>query len=313
MTQTHSVPPENLRLIEEIHSLKKQRNAVILAHNYQLNEVQEIADFTGDSLELSRKAASVDADVIVFCGVHFMAETAAILCPEKTVLLPVAEAGCPMADMITPEELRAFQAEHPGAVTVTYVNSTAQIKAMSDICCTSANAHRVLASIPRETPVLFVPDRHLGEWVSRDSGWDNVHLWPGFCPVHQRILPEDIRRLRERFPDAVVMVHPECDMAVCRLADFVESTGGMLRRVMELPAGATVILGTEMGLINRLQVLRPDVFIVSAGPDLVCANMKMTRLVHVRDSLRDLVHRITVSPDVAAAARRAIERMLALP
>lgn len=311
--KTSSVPPENKRLAEEIRELARQRNAVVLAHNYQLNEVQEIADFTGDSLELSRKAAAVDANVIVFCGVHFMAETAAVLCPEKTVLLPSPEAGCPMADMITPEELRAFQAEHPGAVTVTYVNSTAEVKALSDICCTSANAQRVLESIPPETPVLFVPDRHLGEWASRNLGRGNVYFWPGFCPVHQRILPDDISRLRARFPEAVVMVHPECDMAVCEMADFVESTGGMLRRVLGLPSGAAVILGTEMGLINRLQALRPDLLILPAGPDLVCANMKMTRLVHVRDALLHLVHRVTVPEDVARAARRAIERMLALP
>lgn len=312
MPQHVSIPPENTFLIEEIRALQQQRNAVILAHNYQLNEVQEIADITGDSLELSRKAATVQADVIVFCGVHFMAETAAILCPDKTVLLPVLQAGCPMADMITPEELRAFQDEHPKAVTVTYVNSTAEIKALSDICCTSANARQVVQSIPRDTPILFVPDRHLGEWVTRDLGRDNVYFWPGFCPVHQRILPEDIERMRKRFPQAVVMVHPECDLQVCLQADFVESTGGMLRRVLALPPETTVILGTEIGLINRLQALRPDLLIVAAGPDLVCANMKMTRLVHVRDALRDMVHRITVLPEIAHAARRSIERMLAI-
>jgi len=307
-----SVPPNNLQLIDEIAQLRARRNAVILAHNYELAEVQNVADFTGDSLELSRKAAAVEADVIVFCGVHFMAETAAILAPGRTVLLPVAEAGCPMADMITPDELRDFQAAHPGAVTVTYVNSTAEIKAMSDLCCTSANARAVVESILPERTILFIPDRHLGEWVTRDLHRDVV-FWPGFCPVHQRILPEDLDRLRERFPDALVMVHPECDLAVCERADFVESTGGMLRRLAGFTPGQKLILGTEVGMINRLQAARPDLVLIPAGPDLVCANMKMTRLVHVRDALLHLRHRITVEPAVADRARGAIERMLAIP
>ncbi len=307
-----SVPPHNQQLIDEISQLRLRRNAVILAHNYELAEVQDIADFTGDSLELSRKAAAVDAEVIVFCGVHFMAETAAILAPGRTVLLPVAEAGCPMADMITPDELREFQAAHPGAVTVTYVNSTAGIKALSDVCCTSANARAVVESIPPERTILFVPDRHLGEWVTRDLH-RKVAFWPGFCPVHQRILPADLLQKREQFPDAVVMVHPECDLAVCESADFVESTGGMLRRVASFAHGQRVILGTEVGMINRLQSARPDLVLIPAGPDLVCANMKMTRLVHVRDALMHLKHRITVDADVADRARGAIERMLAIP
>ncbi len=307
-----SVPPQVPALIEEIARLRSERNAVILAHNYELAEVQDIADFTGDSLELSRRAAATEADVIVFCGVHFMAETAAILAPGRTVLLPVPEAGCPMADMITPDELRTFQAGNPGAITVTYVNSTAEIKALSDVCCTSANARGVVESLPADRRILFVPDRHLGEWVTRDLDRDVV-FWPGFCPVHQRILPEDLRRRRAQFPDAVVMVHPECDLPVCELADFVESTGGMLRRIAGLPQGTTVILGTEVGMINRLQAARPDLVLIPAGPDLVCANMKMTRLVHVRDALLHLQHRVTVAPEVAEAARGAIERMLAIP
>ncbi|MBU1068044.1 quinolinate synthase NadA [Myxococcota bacterium] len=307
-----SVPPHPSQLIEEISELRTRHKAVILAHNYELAEVQDIADFTGDSLELSRRAAVVEAEVIVFCGVHFMAETAAILAPGRTVLLPVAEAGCPMADMITPEELLAFQADHPGAVTVTYVNSTAEIKALSDLCCTSANARAVVESIPVDRTILFVPDRHLGEWVTR--GMDRqVVFWPGFCPVHQRILPEDIARKRGQFPDALVMVHPECDLAVCESADFVESTGGMLRRIADLPHGTKLILGTEVGMINRLQTARPDLVMIPAGPDLVCANMKMTRLVHVRDALLHLRHRITVNPAIADRARGAIERMLAIP
>lgn len=309
---TPSVPPHQPELIEEIARLRERRKAVILAHNYELAEVQDIADFTGDSLELSRKAATVEAEVIVFCGVHFMAETAAILAPGRVVLLPVAEAGCPMADMITPDELRAFQAENPGAITVTYVNSTAGIKALSDVCCTSANARAVVESLPADRRILFVPDRHLGEWVTRDLERDVV-FWPGFCPVHQRILPLDLHRKREQFPGAVVLVHPECDLPVCEAADFVESTGGMLRRITELPAGTTVILGTEVGMINRLQAARPDLVLIPAGPDLVCANMKMTRLVHVRDALLHDRHRVTVEPGVAARARVAIERMLAVP
>ncbi len=304
-----SVCPPSEQLIEEIRSMKEERRAVILAHNYQLAEVQNIADFTGDSLELSRKAARVEADVIVFCGVHFMAETAAILAPSRTVLLPVETAGCPMADMITEDELVSFQAAHPGSITVTYVNSTAGIKALSDICCTSANARAVVESLPADRTILFVPDRHLGEWVTRDMN-RKVEFWPGYCPVHQTIVPQDIDRRREQFPEAIVMVHPECDLPVCLKADYVESTGGMLRRLEQFPRGATLVVGTEAGLINRMQLLRPDLVLVPAGPDLVCANMKMTRLVHVRDALVHMKHEVTVPEPTAARARRCIERML---
>ena len=226
---------KDIEIINEINSLKKQRNAVIIVHNYQRPEVQDIADFIGDSLELSQKAAKTDADVIVFCGVHFMAETAAIICPDKTVLIPEYAAGCPMADMITAEKLIAEKQKIPGAVVVCYVNSSAAVKAESDICCTSANAVRVVQSIPANQEILFVPDQYLGQWVAGKTG-RKMHLWPGYCPTHMRILAEDILREKKKHPGAVALVHPECHPDAKAVADEVMSTGGMIRYARESPA-----------------------------------------------------------------------------
>ncbi len=251
------------KLQDNIRLLKKESNAVILAHNYQLAEIQDIADFTGDSLELSQKAAATDADVIVFCGVHFMAETASILCPDKTVLLPDINAGCPMANMITAEALREKKREYPRATVVCYVNSTADVKAESDICCTSANAVRVIESISAPE-IIFVPDQYLGDYVASKTGRKMI-LWPGFCPTHIRIKPQDIIRLREEYPRAKVVVHPECRPEVTALADEVLSTGGICRFARETDA-REIIIGTEMGILHRLRKENPDKkFLVSWG------------------------------------------------
>ena len=235
------------RLIEKINRLKKRKNAIILAHNYQLGEVQDIADFTGDSLELSQKAAKTDADVIVFCGVHFMAETASIICPDKVVLLPELHAGCPMADMITAKRLREEKKKHPKAIVVCYVNSSAAVKAESDICCTSANAVRLVEKLTDAEEIIFVPDQYLGDYVASKTGRKMI-LWPGFCPTHTRIQPQDISRLKAEYPQAKAIVHPECRPEVKALADEVLSTGGMVRFARETRA-TEIIVGTEMGLI----------------------------------------------------------------
>ena len=291
-----------------IAELKERRNAVILAHNYQIDSVQAIADFTGDSLGLSRQAAQVEADVIVFCGVKFMAETAAILNPDRTVLLPELEATCPMADMIDAEELMALKARHPDAAVVCYVNSTAEVKALSDVCCTSANAVEVANSIEPGRRIIFIPDRNLGHYVARQTGRDII-LTDGFCPTHVRILPEHVADVRRRYPDAVVMVHPECLPAVVDMADVVASTGGMLRYARQSTA-REMIVGTEVGLLYRLRQENLDKVFIPLTPAAVCPNMKRTTLSSVVLALEDMQHRITVPRRTAEAARRAVDRML---
>jgi quinolinate synthase len=296
-------------LVEQIAALRAERGAVILAHNYQPAEVQDIADFVGDSLELSRRAAATDAEVIVFCGVTFMAETAAILSPQKTVLLPNLEAGCPMAAMITAEQLRARKAELPGVPVVCYVNSTAEVKAESDICCTSANAIKVVESLPDDR-VLFVPDSCLGQWVARHTKKE-VILWPGYCVTHHRIFAEDILRLKRLYPDAEAFVHPECTNEVVQVADQVLSTGGMIRRAGETSAHH-IIIATECGIIHRLQKENPDKEFHCASELALCPNMKRITLEHVLDSLREMKYRIQVEESIRVRALRTIERMLAV-
>lgn len=299
-----------MNIIDEINRLRVERNAVILAHNYQRGEVQDIADYVGDSLELSIKAAQLTApDVIVFCSVDFMAETAKLLSPGKTVLLPAADAGCPMADMVTPEGLRALKAEHPGVPVCTYVNSSAAVKAESDITCTSANAIKVVESLGAPE-VIFAPDRCLGAWVQRFTTTQLI-LWPGFCPTHNRILPEHIIAARAAHPGAEVIVHPECTPAVIDLADHVVSTGGMVRIARE-SAATTFIVGTEEGMLHRLRKENPDKTFIHIGPMATCPNMKKTTLEKVLWSLQDMQTVITVPDEIAGAARRAIERMLAV-
>ena len=297
-----------MNLVAEIQKLKAERKAIILAHNYQLPDVQDIADFTGDSLELSRKATEVVADVIVFCGVHFMAETAAILNPDKVVLMPDARAGCPMADMLTGDQLREFKAKHPGAKVVCYVNSTAEVKAESDCCCTSGNAVRIVRHYA-DSEVLFVPDQHLGSVVAETLGRELI-LWPGYCPTHARINPKDILDLKAAHPQALALAHPECPKPVRVVADHVLSTGQMCKFVAENPA-TEFIISTEEGLIHRLKKDNPSKTFYRVSPFAVCPNMKRNTLEKVLFCLRDLQPVVKVDPDIAARARRSIEQMLA--
>lgn len=299
----------NSSLIERIQSLKVRRGAVILAHNYQLGEVQDIADFSGDSLELSRKAAQTDAEVIVFCGVHFMAETAKILSPGRTVLIPDPKAGCPMADMITAGELREFKKRHPGRPVVAYVNTSAEVKAESDICCTSANAVRVVESLDANE-VLFVPDKSLGAYVASKVS-KHVITYCGYCPTHHRILAQDVLRVKREHPEAVVVAHPECTTDVVALADAVESTSGMLRYVRESDA-REFIMCTERGLLHRLKKDNPEKTFHNPSPLNICPNMKKITLEKVLWSLEDMQHEITLPADVIDRARSAIEGMIAI-
>lgn len=294
--------------LDEIAALKTRRNAVILAHNYQRAEVQGVADFTGDSLELARRATQVDADVIVFCGVYFMAETAAILNPGKTVLIPDETAGCPMADMITGAQLRELKSRHPDALAVCYVNSTAEVKAECDICVTSGNAERVMASLPKDREILFVPDRHLGGHVAGKLGAKYV-LWPGYCPTHARLTAKRVAEARAAHPGAPVLVHPECPKDVRDAADECLSTGGMCAYA-RASAAREIVVGTETGILHRLREENPGKTFWPVDDAMICPNMKKTTLENLRDCLRDMSPRVTVEPETARRARRAIEAML---
>lgn len=295
---------------EKIMKLKRQRRAVILAHNYQADEVQEMADFTGDSLELSQRAAKIEADVIVFCGVHFMAETASILCPEKIILLPDKTSGCPMADMINADQLRELKAKHPDALVVCYVNSTAEVKAESDYCCTSANAVAVVRSIPEDRQIIFVPDKFLGQHVMSQTGRSMI-LWPGYCPTHARISEEDILREKQSHPVALVMVHPECTNPVRAAADQVLSTGQMCRFVRNSPV-EEFIVGTELGIMYRLKKENPGKRFYPAKESAVCPNMKKITLEKILWSLEDMEYEVRVSDQVRERAKLALDRMMAL-
>ena len=299
-----------MNIIEEIQKLKQERNAVILAHNYCRGEVQDVADYTGDSLELARKATEVEADVIVFCGVYFMAETAKILNPAKTVLIPDAGAGCPMADMITGAQLRALKAEHPKAKAVCYVNSTAEVKAECDICVTSGNAEKVMKTFGPDEEILFVPDQHLGGYIAGKLG-RSYNCWKGYCPIHAKLTAEQIRVARERFGrELPVLVHPECAKEVRDAADECLSTGGMCRFVKESPA-KEFIIGTESGILHRLEKENPDKMFFPVG-DLCCEDMKKITLEKLRDALKELKTRVEVDAEVARKAKKAIEAMLAI-
>ena len=295
-------------IVKRVVQLKEERHAVILAHNYQASEVQDIADFVGDSLGLSRQAAETDAKVIVFCGVHFMAETAAILSPGKVVLLPDEDAGCPMADMVTADGLRELKDAHPGAAVVCYVNSSAAVKAESDLCCTSANAVEIVKGIDADRCVVFVPDQHLGDYVAEQTGRDLV-LWPGYCPSHVRILPSDVARMRALHQDAEVLVHPECPRAVRAGADHVFSTGGMIRHVAAADC-TEFIIGTEGGILHRLRKENPGKRFYGVSERCVCPNMKRIQLEKVLWSLEDMRFEVRVDPATAERAREAIDRML---
>ena len=300
----------NEQLKKQIEKLKKKRNAVIIVHNYQREEIQEIADISGDSLALSQAAVRTDADVIVFCGVHFMAESAAILNPGKKVLLPVLEAGCPMADMITPEKLKAKRKQYPGAAVVCYVNSSAAVKAESDIACTSSNAIEVVKSL-KEKQIIFVPDKNLGRYVQTQVPDKEIMLWEGFCPTHIRVQEEDIIRAKTLHPKAEVIAHPECNPEVLALADHICSTAGMFTYAKKSNAKEFIIV-TERGLLYKLGKENPDKRFYLPTESLVCANMKLITLGWVAHSLEMLVYEITVSDDVREKARKTLERMLAV-
>lgn len=296
-------------LADQIHALARKRHAVILAHNYQLDEVQEIADYTGDSLELSRKVRDVEAAVIVFCGVHFMAETAALLNPHRTVLLPDSHAGCPMADMMDAAQLRALKAQHPDAQVVCYVNSTAEVKAEADICCTSANAVEVVQSLAPAAPVIFVPDQHLGHFVQERTGREMI-IWPGFCPTHARIQAADIAAARATHPDAEVLAHPECNAAVRAVADRLLSTGQMCRHAQRT-ATREFIVATEVGILHRLRKENPGKQFFPITERALCPNMKKITLEKILWSLQALEPVVTITnTQLRDRAVRAIERML---
>jgi quinolinate synthase len=298
----------NQKLIEDILKLKKERKAIILAHNYQLPEIQDIADFSGDSLGLSQEAAKTKAELILFCGVHFMAETAAILCPEKTVLIPDLNAGCPMANMITLRQLKELKKKHPEAMVVTYINSKAEIKAESDYCCTSSNAIKVVQSIPEDKEIIFIPDKYLGSYVASQTR-RNLILWEGFCPTHRRILAEDILKKKALYPKAEVIVHPECIPEVIAMADKVLSTTGICKYAKESKS-EEVIVGTEIGILHRLKKENPKKKFYPASELADCPNMKLNNLEKLLWSLEDLVYRVEVPEDIAQRAKRSIDRMI---
>lgn len=303
-------------LIEEIRELARRRNAIILAHNYQSPEVQDVADFVGDSLGLALEAQKTDSELIVFCGVHFMAESAKILNPEKKVLLPNLSAGCSLADSITPESLQDWKDRYPDHTVVTYVNSTADVKAMSYICCTSANAVSVIRSLPSDK-ILFTPDRNLGNWVKKQVPEKDVVVYDGACPTHDVLRGANVEKVRSAFPDSIVIAHPECREDIIAIADEVCSTTAMLGRIANYPHAKTFIVATESGIIHQMKKRYPDREFVMAdgciGCRLHCPYMKMNTLENVKRSLTEDKFEITVEPDVMQDARLALERMLAVP
>jgi quinolinate synthase len=315
-------PEEIRRKQDKIRELKTTKNAVVLAHNYQRDEVQDVADFVGDSLGLSQAAARTDAEVIVFCGVHFMAETAAILCPDKTVLLPDLRAGCSLAASITADELREWKSNYPDAVVVAYINTSAAVKAESDYCCTSANATRVVNSIPLDKQILMLPDKFLASVVARQTGRANIIAYPGYCHVHNMIDPEQVVRMMEDYPDIELLIHPECGCVSACMVKVLDgtlpkertqffSTEGMLRHVQESPATEFAV-GTEVGILHRLRDQNPGKTFRPVNPDAICAFMKTITLDNIITSMEKMTPQITVPADIAKKAKRAIERMLEL-
>ncbi len=295
-------------LQQELRELARQKNVIIIAHNYQRPEVQDAADFTGDSLELSRTAAATGAEIILFCGVHFMAETAHILSPDKKVLIAEIRAGCPMADMITAADVRQLKRENPGALVVAYVNTSAAVKAETDICCTSANAAKVVANIPAGKEIIFIPDRNLALYVEKQTG-RRLIKWDGFCPTHEYITAADIDRAKREHPAAVVLAHPECLPEVQDMADSLQSTSGMIRFAKSSPAGEFII-ATEMGLNHRLQKENPDKQFFSPTRKAICPNMKMTTLPKAIQTLKEERYEIRLPEEVRLRALAAVEAMV---
>ena len=316
-----ATPEAAAALGEEIRELRAQRNAVILAHNYEYGEIQDIADYVGDSLGMAQFAAHSDAPVLVVCGVHFMAETSAILSPEKTVLIPDRDAGCSLAASINADQLRAWKAEHPGAVVVSYVNTTAEVKAESDYCCTSGNAERVIRAIPADKEILFLPDMFLGSYLRQITG-RNMQIWAGECHVHAAIRPAMVERQRAALPDAEFLIHPECGcvsstmhyLATGKIASegtHILSTEGMIQHAAKSSATQFVV-ATEIGVLHRMRKANPAKEFLPIDESISCKYMKMITMEKLRNSLRDLTHVVTVEPELAARARTAIERMIAL-
>jgi quinolinate synthase len=317
----HTSGAQAAALFDEIRALKAERNAVILAHNYQYGEIQDVADYVGDSLGMAQYAARSEAPVLVVCGVHFMAETSAILSPEKTVLIPDPEAGCSLASSIDAEQLRAWKAEHPGAVVVSYVNTTAEVKAESDYCCTSGNAERVIRAIPADKEILFLPDMFLGSYLRQKTG-RKMEIWAGECHVHAAIRPAYVERQRAALPGAEFLIHPECGCvsstmhyvatgAIGSEGTHILSTEGMIQHAARSGASQFVV-ATEIGVLHRMRKANPTKEFVPVDESISCRYMKMITLEKIRDSLRDLTHQVTVEPGLAARARTAIERMIAL-
>lgn len=300
----------NKFIIKKINELKNKKNAIILSHNYQPPEIQEIADFSGDSLELSIKASSAQAKIIVFCGVKFMAETASILCPDKMVLIPDPSAGCPMADMVNKYELKKIKEQNPDMLILSYVNTTAEVKAISNICCTSANAVKVVEKLNRKKKILFLPDKHLGEYVISKTA-RKMFLWDGYCPIHVKILAEDIKRMKKLHPLAKIIAHPECTKEVLSLANAVLSTSKMCSWVKESSA-SEIIVATEIGLIHRLKKENPDKKFYPASPNAICPDMKLTTLEKVLETLEKTKNEVKVPAKVQKKALIPIQKMLSI-
>src|SRR5690625_2446922 len=310
------------QLIEEIYEWKKKRNAIFLAHNYELPEIQDISDVLGDSLKLARVAKETDAEVIVFCGVHFMAETASILSPDKTILLPDLDAGCSLAESMTAEQLRAWKKEHPDAVVVSYINTTAEVKAESDYCCTSSNAVEIVQSIPEEQEILFLPDMFLGEFVKRETGRENIHIWMGECHVHAGIEPHQVDDVMTKHPEADLLVHPECGCSTSSMylkaegvlpkdKTHILSTGKMLQHSKDSKSGEFIV-ATEVGIMHQMEKQNPNKKFIAANPEAVCPFMKMITLEKVLAALKENKYVIDVPYDIARKANNAIDRMVSI-
>jgi len=301
---------KTMEMINEIKRMKKEKNAVIVAHNYQIDEVQDLADVVGDSFKLSQYCASTDADVVVFCGVHFMAESAKVLSPDKTVLLPEIHAGCPMADMVTARALREEKKKYPEAAVVCYINSSAEVKAECDICCTSSNAVKVVKSLPNKE-ILFVPDQNLGSFIAKQIPEKTVHLWQGYCITHHRVVESDVKKAKEIHPDALFLVHPECRPQVVEMADFVGSTAQIIEYAQKSPH-KKFLIGTEMGVMHKLKKDSPDKLFYMLSTGMICPNMKKTTVESVYFSLKEMRYEITLEKNVAESAKKALGAMLAL-
>ncbi len=298
------------RVIDEVNRLKKEKNAIILGHNYQVPEVQQVADIVGDSLALSKAAAEAESDTIVFCGVHFMAESAKILSPNKRVLLPVKDAGCPMADMVTAEKLREYKKENPDTTIVCYVNSSAEVKAESDVCCTSSNALKIVKTLDSKR-ILFVPDKNLGSYIKNQINDKEIELWPGFCITHHRVQEEEVLKVKKAKPNAILLVHPECNEDVVKLADFVGSTSQIIDYANKSDNNEFII-GTEMGVMEKLKNDNPNKKFYLLSPGLICNNMKKTGIADVLEALKEEKHEIHVDEDIRKKALVSLNRMLKL-